>query len=612
MMELNESQKKAVMHTDGPLLVAAGPGSGKTRVITERIYELIKAGVKPAEILVITFTRAAAIEMRERFRKNHPDISGVFFGTFHSVFFMILKAAYNFNAENILRESVGFSIMRSIVSGLGTDIRDENEFSRDMLSEISRVKGSSVNIDDYYSTGCPADTFREIYRKYNSELRKRHLIDFDDMLIYTYELLDQRKDIRKNWQRQFRYILIDEFQDINPLQYTVVKLLSGENKNVFAVGDDDQSIYGFRGSRPDIMKRFIKEFGAEKIILGINYRSTPEIVSASGKLISHNKNHIPKKLTAARVSGDPVDIREFQDIRGENERIRLMIGKYNESGIKYSEMTVLYRTNIQARLLASRLGSCGIPFFMKDIIPNIYQHWTALDILSYIKIAMGDSSRGLYVRIINRPKRYISRDLLSRSQVDLEELMDFFSGKEWMQERIEQLEYDLDTLSKMKPFAAVNFIRSGIGYDDYIKEYADYRHMNPDELFGILDELGQDARNWNSYEEWFRHIDEYTRELEEQKKNRQRPEADENAVVLQTMHSSKGLEYKVVFIPDACEGVTPHTRAVLNEAMEEERRLFYVAMTRAEDHLHIFYTRERNHKDAEMSRFVNEILRQEI
>lgn len=628
-MDLNESQKRAVMHKDGPMLVLAGPGSGKTRVITERVAQLIESGVAPEHILTITFTKAAATEMKNRYRDSGAKGAGkVRFGTFHSIFFMILKVAYNYNAGNILREDVHYSILKNIVAGVNMEIQDENEFVNDIASEISRVKGNQIDIESYYSPTCPADIFKEIYIKYNSELSKRRLVDFDDMLVYCYELLEQRKDIRKMWQKQFRYILIDEFQDVNYLQYITVKLLAQPNNNLFIVGDDDQSIYGFRGARPDIMKQFVNDYkDAEQVRLDINYRSSNHIVRAAGRVISHNKQRMGKNIRSVYAikkgkcdnksaktnaeKDEPVDIREFNNISEENEKIRQMIGEYHDNGFKYSDIAILYRTNTQSRSLVSKLKSYNIPFFMKDMIPNIYEHWIAQDVLSYIKIALGDNSRGLYLRIINRPKRYIGRNAFTEPEVSLDELEKFYEDKSWMIERIEQLGYDLKMIASMKPFAAVNFIRRGIGYDDYIREYAEYRNIKPDDMFELLDELTQEAKDKNSFEEWFEYIKDYAKELAEQKEKQKQQRIkgeNEDAVVIQTMHSSKGLEYNCVFIPEANEGVTPHSKAVLDADMEEERRMFYVAMTRAKKFLHIFFLKERYNKEADMSRFVEEII----
>lgn len=631
MISLNRGQEQAVTHFEGPMLVLAGPGSGKTRVITERIHYLLsQQGVNPSEILVITFTKAAAGEMRQRYHKLYPhDMAGVHFGTFHAIFFMILKYAYHYTANNIVREEVRRGILKELIQRTELEIQDENEFISDLESEISRVKGDRIDLGHYYSPLCPGDTFREIFKGYQDALQQRRLLDFDDMLVYCYELLSQRADILKMWQQQFRYILIDEFQDICLVQYDIIKLLAAPENNLFIVGDDDQSIYGFRGAKPDIMKQFLKDYdSAGKCLLDINYRCAAPIVDAAGHVISKNKNRLDKQIKAANsddikiqqlhaedgeimirdaATGEViVSVKEYDKVSDENNEIRKSILSYHKRGISLGEMAVLFRTNTQARALSAKLMEYNIPFSAKERIPNLYDHWIVQDVLSYIRIAQGNRERGQVMRIINKPKRYVHRNAFTEPYVDFEELKLFYEDKNWMVERITQLQYDLSMLAHMKPYAAVNFIRRGIGYDEYIMDYAEYRGIAADDLLEILDEMQEEAKDRDSFEAWFAYMQEYREEL---LKQAQRKEGEtQEAVQLMTMHGAKGLEFTCVFIPDANEGVTPHSKSVLAADMEEERRMFYVAMTRAKKHLHISYVRERFHKAADISRFVQEIL----
>ena len=619
MDSLNNEQKKAVMHFKGPCLVIGTPGSGKTRVITERVRYLVQeCNINPSNILVITFTKAAAVEMRKRYYNLMCNNSGkVQFGTFHAIFFTILKVAYNYTSENIIHDNAKRNILKEIVAATDMDIQDENEFISDLESEISRVKGGGIDIEYYYPMNCPKDIFKKIFTSYQNELIKQRFIDFDDMLVYCYELLSQRPDILGMWQKQYPFILIDEFQDINKVQYDVVKLLAMPANNIFIVGDDDQSIYGFRGAKPGIMQQFLKDYkGAMKYELSINYRCSQPVVEAASSLIKHNKNRINKKLKASRTKSrentTPVCIMEFNGITDENNYICKKILEYRNQGIPYKEMTVLFRTNVQARALTSKLMEYNIPFIMKERIPNIYEHWIAKDILAYIRIALGDRDRASFLRVINKPKRYVHRNAFTEPYVDIEELKAFYEDKFWMVERIEQFQSDLKFISSLKPYAAVNFIRKGVGYDDYIKEYADYRGIRRDDLEVLLDELQEEAKSQKSFKEWFEYIELYGEELKERAgKSRDLlngKEQDGDYVIVLTMHGAKGLEYDCVFIPDANEGVTPHNKAVLDDDVEEERRMFYVAMTRARKYLYICYVKERFNKDAEISGFVREIL----
>ncbi|MCH5268767.1 MAG: ATP-dependent helicase [Lachnospiraceae bacterium] len=606
MRELNEAQRAAVEHFQGPMLVLAGPGSGKTFTITERIKKLVQERhVAPGNILVITFTKAAATEMKQRYQQEGGK-SGVQFGTFHAIFFTILKYAYHYSADNILRDEMRFQILRELVAESGLEIQDENEFLGDLSGEISRVKGERISLEHYYSPICPVEVFRKIFNKYQRSLERKRLIDFDDMLVYCYELLEQREDIRALWQKKYPYILIDEFQDINRVQYETIKLLAKPGNHLFVVGDDDQSIYGFRGARPDIMKQFLEDYSDAKICkLGINYRCSGNIVRAAGRLIAHNKNRLPKEIHAAKEMSAEVNRRCFEKSSEQNEYIRTQLSAYRESGVPYKEMAVLFRTNPQARGLTAKLMEFNIPFVLKEHLPNIYEHWIAKDIFAYIRIAAGDRERAKVMQIINRPKRYVHRNAFTDAYADFEELKLFYEDKDWMVERIEQLQSDLAMLATLKPYPAVNFIRKGIGYDDYIREYAEYRGIRAEDMFDILDEIQEDARSQESMEGWFSYMEDYGEALRKQQSERQNGEED--AVQLLTMHGAKGLEYRVVFLPDVNEGVTPHNKAVLEADLEEERRLFYVAMTRAKESLHIYTVKERLHKEADPSRFLEEI-----
>lgn len=605
-MAFNETQKKAIRHRRGPMLVLAGPGSGKTTVITNRVrYLTEKAGVDPSHILVITFTRAAAREMKERYEQiTQAGCSRVSFGTFHSVFFLILKLAYRYQSANIAREEQRTLFVREILEHCDLEVEDEGEFISSILSEISMVKGELMDLEHYYAKNCSEDIFKQLYRGYEEKLRRHGLLDFDDMLVMCYQLFKERPDILSAWQNKYQYILIDEFQDINRIQYEIVKMLALPENNLFIVGDDDQSIYRFRGAKPEIMLGFEKDYpDAERLLLDTNYRSSRQIVEAAGRVIAHNRTRFPKDIRAVRGSGKSVDVREWPEPMDESLAIVGQLKDYAAMGIGYEEMAVLYRTNLGPRLLIEKLMEYNIPFSMRDTVPNLYDHWIVKNVLSYIKAARGDLSRANILSIINRPKRYVSRDALEHQNVSWEAVKSFYQDKNWMLDRIEQLEYDLVMLREMAPAAAVNYIRKAVDYNSYLREYAQDRRMKPEELMEVLDQLQDSAGGYKTYEAWFAHMDAYREQL---LKQAQGGGVQEKGVSLMTMHSSKGLEFRVVYILDANEGVTPHHKAVLDQDVEEERRMFYVAMTRAKERLHIYYVKERYHKKQEISRFAQE------
>lgn len=605
-MQFNNSQLKAVKHKTGPMLVIAGPGSGKTTVLTARIRNLIEEySVNPANILVITFTKAAANEMKSRFNNMMGRSTNVTFGTFHAVFFMILRAAYNYSVDSIIKEDVRQNIIKQAIERSRLEPDDLNEMVSNITGEISRVKTETIDINAYYSASCPEEEFRDIYKYYVKTLKKMGLIDFDDMLLYCHELLTTRRDILAKWQQKYQYILIDEFQDINKIQYDIIKLLAKPQDNLFIVGDDDQSIYGFRGSKPEIMLNFDKDYpDTDKVILDTNYRSTGNIVSAAGKVIAHNKVRFAKNINTVNDPGDKVDIIEFNTQAEEYEKIIDNIRKESASGGNYSDNAVLFRTNSTAAGFVRKLVEYSVPFVTRDGVPNVFEHWIARDVITYMNIAMGSRKRSDFLQIINRPKRYIGRDYLADAEISFDNLEKYYEDKNWMIERVDRLKYDILAMASMSPYAMINYLRKGVEYDGYLDEYAQSHNMQVRELYDVMDELMESARNFKTFNEWFAYIDEYGTKLRESYAAMDK----QNAVILTTMHSSKGLEYPVVYIIDANEEITPHKKAVFVPEIEEERRMFYVAMTRAKRRLNIYYARKRYNKEIEVSRFVKEIM----
>ena len=607
-MNFNKSQTGAILHKDGPMLVLAGPGSGKTAVITARTKNLIcKHKVNPSNIMVITFTKAAAMEMKQRFDALMGDaVCPVTFGTFHAIFFKILKIAYGFQSDNIIPEEDKYHIMRRLISKYSIEYRDEGECISRILSEISMVKNSRIPLEHFYSTYCAADIFRKIYKEYNNFLHKSHRLDFDDMLLHTYELFKERKDILSAWQKKYPYILIDEFQDINQIQYDIIRMMAEPYNNLFMVGDDDQSIYGFRGSKSEIMLHVPKDYPNLKLVeLDINYRCHKDIIEASLRLIGHNENRYPKKILPDN-NGKKDGKTQYLLFENQYEEIQYILKTMEaqtKMGIPLSDMAILFRTNTQPRFLMEQLMAYNIDFKAKDRIPNLYEHWIAKDIFTYINIARGSRDRADILSVMNKPKRYIGRDSLYARQIDFTEWEKMYEEQPWIAERIEKFAYDMKLLEKMSPYAAINYIRHGIGYEDYITEYADYRNIEKSDLLEILDEIQTGAKGFHNYEAWELHIRECETELKAMAK---RKNESSNAVTLATLHSAKGLEFKSVFIIDANEGVMPYKKSVLPKDIEEERRLFYVGMTRGISYLTICSVKTIHNKDAKISRFIAE------
>lgn len=589
------------------MMVLAGPGSGKTAVITGRTCRLVERGVPAEAILVVTFTKAAAREMKERYlkRMNRPS-TRVTFGTFHGVFYGILRNAYRLSGQNILSEEQKLRLLRELVHTYCRDAEEEEELIANLNREIGTVKNNRIELEHFYSTACPEEVFRTIYRAYEKWKRDSRKLDFDDIMVWCYELFRKHPEILALWQKKFQYILIDEFQDINPIQYDIVRMLAKPQDNLFIVGDDDQSIYRFRGARPEIMLHFPEDYpNAETVTLDINYRSSGAIVRQAGKLIANNEKRFPKNIKASHGQGEAVALREYETVKDELQDVTDGIRACVSEGTPYEEIALLFRTNAGSRMAVEQLIADNIPFQMRDRLPNLYDHWISRDILTYLRIGLGSRRRADFLQICNRPNRYLARDAFEAAQVSFEALYEYYEGKDWMCRRIEKLEQDLQLFGRMTPFGAVNYIRFAMGYEEYLKEYASYRRMKPEEFLERLDELQELSRGYRTAEDWFRHIEEYRETLaEEAKKNQQ----EKSGVTISTLHSVKGLEYDCVYILDVNEGVMPYQKAVLEEDIEEERRMFYVGMTRARKKLTLCSVKERFDKKTEPSRFLEEIL----
>lgn len=608
-MGFNEAQTQAIQHTDGPCLVLAGPGSGKTLTIVNRVKYLIeKQKVRPEEILVVTFTRFAAAEMKSRLclvmgKRDLP----VTVGTFHGIYYGILKWAYRMNQENILSETEKYQILRGVINKERMEIFDEEDFIQDIAAEIGKVKNNRIPLEEFVSEKCSADAFRNIYRNYEQHRKELKKIDFDDMLVLCYELFRSRPDVLAQWQKKFRYVLIDEFQDINRIQYDVIRMLAQPENNLFVVGDDDQAIYGFRGADSELMLGFGKDFpDAKQILLGMNYRSTANIVQNSLKLIENNVERYSKKLEANREGGSCLHIQEVKDPVEEAEYVLEEIQKCKENGIKEEEIAILFRVHTDARAVVEAMVERKIPFQMKEHLPNIYEHFITKDIMAYFRLATGARNRQDFLQVMNRPKRYLGRDSVAGTKVSFEDMRKFYCDKDWMIDRIDQFEWDVKMLMKMAPYAAIQYIRKRIGYDDFLKEYAFTHQINRSDLNEVLAEIEEAAKAFTSVEEWFTHVEEYTETLRAKEKERNRPRP---GVRLMTIHASKGLEFKQVFLIEANEGRIPYQKAKTDKEIEEERRLFYVAMTRAKDFLKICYVKIKNGKEVTPSRFVDELLK---
>lgn len=634
ILELNKNQKMAVEHLDGPCLVLAGPGSGKTRVIAHRIIHMIEnCNVAPRRILAISFTKASSIDMKKRTMSlsNNEQIKKVNFGTFHSSFFRILRRYSGVKLEDLISEVDRFKLIKSILKHLKISNYSDDDVS-DVLSEISLVKNEMMKSSDFESQTFSQSEFQDIFRLYEKAKNAANKIDFDDMLILTYILLKKSPEVLNIVRQVYKYILIDEFQDINRVQFEVIKLIAEPSNNVFAVGDEDQSIYGFRGARPDFMMDFEKYFESAKcIVLDVNYRSKKNIVQLSQNLIKNNKNRHEKNINSNRSeSGEiryiyPKDTDDEANIiakeikslvESENIKEEKKSSNNEKKIFEYSDFAVTYRTNRQARAFVDVFMDNRIPFVLKDSARSIYDHWVSQDIISYLRIAANIGNNEDWSRIINKPFRYISKSAVSsalKSDDFFQSLMDNSDIKDFQKKNLEELYDDLQYVRSLAPEYGISYIRSTLDYDRYILEYCHERKIKAKQIVEILDELETSAKSYKSIFDYFKHIDNVREEIKKRtdKKTTSMDNIETEGVVLTTMHSAKGLEFKNVYVAGVNDSVIPFIPSDEEKPKdcnyEEERRLLYVGITRAKDNIVISAPSKRFGKSIAESRFLKEL-----
>ncbi|MFR8315309.1 ATP-dependent helicase [Eubacterium ventriosum] len=607
----NKSQIQAISHMDGPAMVLAGPGSGKTTVITHRIKNLIeKAEVRPENILVVTFTKAAAISMQKRFSTLMNGGKGqlVTFGTFHSVFYKILRKSRRYEATEILSERQKTDYIREIIGRYGISSNDISELSQNIINDIGNIKGNMLNAQEYEPSCCKKEDFIKVYNAYNLELKKDGKMDFDDILRECYLLLCENHTILEQWRELYKYILIDEFQDINRIQMNIIELLASPLNNIFVVGDDDQSIYGFRGARPEIMIEFKDYYPeAELIVLDVNYRSTQSIINVAGRVIENNKTRLDKCAHANNDKDFQPDIRKF---RNQVEELKFVVSKikeYENQGISLSEMAILVRNNSQIQEISSFLKNRKIEAESGKHRSNIYNGMVAKDILSYVRGALkfdGTYFNEDLIYVLNKPQRYISRQVVLSVNMNISAVRRIYSKN-----NIDSFLFHIEMIRKLPPQAALSYIRKGAGYEEYLRLYAIENNIPMSGLLKQLEQLVQECSKFNTLEQWINSIDSaQNSEGQNFGKKSSGEGGTNNRINIMTMHGSKGLEFKAVFIVDANQGIIPTSKALRERDFEEERRLFYVAMTRAIDYLNIYAVEERLGCPIEVSMFVEEML----
>lgn len=662
-------------HGEGPLLVLAGPGSGKTFTITQRILYLLQELHIPAEqILVITFTKAAALSMQSRFKEQSEQIYPVNFGTFHSCFYHILRQSHVLQQHKLATESDKRTILKTIyainsssMSQTGNQYASQDfnhketiVYDKESASQFLQAFSFYKNTNDEAAAKKKLpkeyqESFFPIFEAYEKERERRKLLDFDDMVYQCRKVLMENPQLRAYWQSRFSHILMDEFQDINPIQYEVVKLLTGERTQLFAVGDDDQSIYGFRGSEPACLKQFQEEFQAKTVHLFINYRSTPPIVESSLKVISENQQRFEKDLKSAKAPDShfsQVTLRAFEEKEEQYAYLAKRLKDFlNLSETKPERIGVLFRTNSYMQGFAARLSRLGIPYDMKEKVTSIYEHFIVKDIMAYLLLAEGAGDREQLLQILNKPLRYLSREALGwqgnleqkstnqqkisqqngKSPELLTEMLEGMllyyksaSDIPYRQERIlavEKLKKDFGILKNRPLYLKLQYILKGMGYEKHLKDSAGTDMEKWQEYQEILEWMSGEAKVYENITMWLQAKESYEKNLNTMSENNRKkglanPEAnlepseirDSPKIHLMTVHASKGLEFDCVWIPDCNEKVFPHGNMPDVSCCEEERRIFYVAMTRAKKSLELLYLTGTKEHPRLPSRFLNPLL----
>jgi DNA helicase-2/ATP-dependent DNA helicase PcrA len=613
---LNPEQLEAVLHKDGPLLVFAGAGSGKTRVITHRIANLIYTHqVSPSQILAVTFTNKAADEMKERLRHLlGMDIRGLWVGTFHAICARILRESGraidippNFLVYD---ESDQLDLIRQVLTELDLDEKQFNP--RAIRNAISRAKERLIMPDEYAAQA--SDYFErivaQVYPRYQKALQAANALDFDDLLLATIRLFTEQPRVLERYRQQFRYILVDEYQDVNYAQYVLLRLLADAHRNLCVVGDDDQSIYRFRGAEPELILRFERDFPDAKVVkLERNYRSTQPILDAAFRIVSQNRVRAPKRLWTDRVQGIPVTLTPVSD---EEEEARL-IAEYIQRQVylgrrRYGDYAILYRTNAQSRVFEERFLRERIPHRIVGAL-RFYDRKEIKDLLAYLRLVVNPDDAVSLRRIINTPPRKIGQQTLLAVQLHAAERG--ISPYRAMQ--------DADLLSRL-PTQAVRALQGFVALIEDLRAFAERERLTPlvkrlIERTGYLAWLEErkDAESVDraaNVREFLNVVQRFEETTEQTLGDTSLmaflqhvalvTDADTlgergNQVLLMTLHTAKGLEFPVVFLVGLENGLLPHALSETPADIEEERRLCYVGMTRAMDELHLTFAQSRRY-----------------
>lgn len=606
-MELkgNQAQEDAINTIYGPMIVVSCPGSGKTTTLVRRIHKMVESGIPAASILMVTFANAAAKDMARKYVEMYGTNPGVTFATIHSLCFNILKDDGGFTADSLIseREKMDYFLWR--VRNL-PGIADPWAVTRDMILEISKVKNMCIPLKDYEPSCCAKEYFDKLFTQYEEDNSEAGRIDFDDMLLKCRDLLQEDPRVLAKWKGRFRHIQCDEYQDTNAIQKDILYMLAGEEANLCVVGDDDQSIYRFRGSDSRIMLGFADDFkkrGAKTVMMSTNYRCAGNIVDMADACIGFNNKRFKKDFISERGKNGEKGTALYKQMASGMSQMQDVVStikRLHEAGTPYEEMAILFRNNKQAVLPVQMLSAAGIPFYSTETVKSMYDEWMFEDIRSYAELSMGENTERNIQRILNRPNRYLKGKAFADAPYTTQGMVNAISyikesgAPEWQFTQAQKSIFDWITAfgpgkvtSNTRPadlFDRLTGKKKSVHYDKYISQAAKFMRQDEGDLMDQFNLLKEDAMQYKTVGEWFAHAATVSRLMRMENEKRK----SRNGICITTMHKSKGREWKAVFVIGVNDGILPGRECNTVDDLEEERRLLYVAMTRAKDYLCVY------------------------
>lgn len=618
--KLNKEQQRAVLHKDGPALILAVPGAGKTTVLIHRTKNLISNhNINPYRILSITFSKQSSIDMKNRFYSTFDDVANVpiKFSTIHSFSYSILReGAYRYNQNYTFIESKQSPInknklLRNLYWSINREYATEERIEG-ISNSIGYIKNMMMSVDEFMEISDEFPYFKDIFYQYENYKREHNLIDFDDMLTLSFDFLKRDKYLLNKYRAKYDYIQVDEGQDTSKIQIELIKLIAHPKNNLFVVADDDQSIYGFRGAYPSALIDFKKVYPDAKIFyMEENFRSSENIVSVCNSFIKQNTIRYDKDLFTKNNSLYPITVVKLNNLIDEYNYIIEKLKNDKD----FSDTAILFRNNISSIGLIESLEKNDIPFYIRDAKVHFFNHWITHDIICFLNLAYDNTDLGSFENIYYKMKGFIMKDFISFAKTQdynksvFDRILKYPGLKDYQREKIEELKFDFKKLSKLKPYDAISFIQYDLKYEKYLQENCIKFGYTIDSLKTILFYLKFIASHTKTMDEFFgrlKYLDYMTKKGAKNK--------NKNAITLSTIHSAKGLEFENVYMIDLIDGEFPTGRSVekylkhkdLGE-LEEERRLFYVGMTRAKKRLELLTIKYKNDKEVEPSKFLVEL-----